>query len=120
MTSPGNPQCHGQTENFNRTMIRMIKFEGPTRYMGFESWLFGWCVPCYSSQFHRHDTKLFDARKTVRIPNEVMYGSQNPCQRCPYTGTRSQTETHWLKHHCPEDDVPFRCGACGNRAVSIV
>ena len=76
-TSAGNPQCNGQTERFNRTLIRMIKayLKGQQR-----DWDLN--LGCLSAAYRATPQEstgltpnLLMLGREVRLPAEVMFGS---------------------------------------------
>lgn len=77
-TSPGNPRCNGQTERFNRTLLKMIK-----SYLRGEERDWDLHLPCLAAAYRStpHDStgltpNLLMLGREVRIPMEVVYGGQ--------------------------------------------
>ena len=76
-TSPGNPKCNGQTERFNKTLIRLIKayLKGQDREWDRN---LGCLAAAYRASQHEstHMTpNLLMLGREVRLPAEIMFGS---------------------------------------------
>ena len=76
-TSPGNPKCNGQTERFNKTLVRMIKayLKGQDREWDRN---LGCLAAAYRSSQHEStgvSPNLLMLGREVRIPAEIMFGS---------------------------------------------
>ena len=76
-TSPGNPKCNGQTERFNKTLVRMIKayLKGQDREWDRN---LGCLATAYRSSQHEStgvSPNLLMLGREVRIPAEIMFGS---------------------------------------------
>ena len=75
-TSPGNPRCNGQTECFNRTLLKMIK-----AYLKGEQRNWDKHLGCLAAAYRgaRHEStgllpNLMMLGKETRMPAEVMCG----------------------------------------------
>ena len=76
-TSPGNPKCNGQTERFNKTLIRMIKAYLKGQQTDWDRNL-GCLAAAYRSSQHESTgmtPNLLMLGREVRLPAEIMFGS---------------------------------------------
>lgn len=76
-TSAGNPRCNGQTERFNRTLIRMIKAYLKGQQREWDRNL-GCLAAAYRAVPHEATgmtPNLLMLGREVRLPAEVMFGS---------------------------------------------
>ena len=76
-TSPGNPQCNGQTERYNKTLLRMIK-----AYLKGEDDNWDRHLGCLAAAYRasRHESSnmtpnMLMLGREVRLPAEIMFGS---------------------------------------------
>lgn len=77
-TSAGNPRCNGQTERFNRTLLRMIKAYLKGQQRDWDKNL-GCLAAAYRTVPHEATgmtPNLLMLGREVRLPAEVMFGSQ--------------------------------------------
>ncbi len=59
----------------------------------------------------RYWWRMEEAKKSLESRGRVL-----ECKDCgQFRGDKRQMETHCLHDHTSEDQVPFECGACGNR-----
>ena len=76
-TSPKNPKCNGQTERFNRTLVRMIKAYLCEEQDDWDQHL-GCLAGAYRSTPHESTgltPNLLTMGREVRLPSELVYGS---------------------------------------------
>ena len=76
-TTPGNPRCNGQTERFNKTLIRMIKAYLKGEQREWDRHL-GCLAAAYRATPHESTgctPNLLMLGREVRLPAEVMFGS---------------------------------------------
>jgi hypothetical protein len=76
-TSPGNPRCNGQSERFNRTLVRMIKAYLKGEQREWDRHL-GCLAAAYRATPHESTgvtPNLLMLGREVRLPAEVMFGS---------------------------------------------
>lgn len=76
-TSPGNPKCNGQTERFNKTLIRMIKAFLKGQQRDWDRNL-GCLAAAYRSSRHESTgltPNLLMLGREVRLPAEIIFGS---------------------------------------------
>ena len=76
-TSAGNPRCNGQTERFNRTLVRMIKAYLKGQQREWDRNL-GCLAAAYRATVHESTgltPNLLMLGREVRLPAEVMFGS---------------------------------------------
>ena len=76
-TSPGNPRCNGQSERFNRTLIRMVKAYLKGEQVEWDLYL-GCLAAAYRATVQEATgltPNLLMLGREVRLPAEVMFGS---------------------------------------------
>ncbi len=76
-TTPGNPRCNGQTERFNKTLVRMIKAYLKGEQREWDRHL-GCLAAAYRATPHESTgctPNLLMLGREVRLPAEVMFGS---------------------------------------------
>lgn len=76
-TSPGNPKCNGQTERFNKTLLRMIKAYLKGQDRNWDKNL-GCLAAAYRSSQHESTgmtPNLMMLGREARLPAEIIFGS---------------------------------------------
>ena len=76
-TSPGNPRCNGQTERFNRTLMRMVKAFLKDEQRDWDLHL-GCLAAAYRASPHEATgmtPNLLMLGREVRLPAEIIFGS---------------------------------------------
>ncbi len=80
-TSPRNPQCNGQTERFNKTLVRMIKAYLCGEQDQWDKNL-GYLAGAYRATPSESTTltpNLLTIGREVRLPSELVFGSTTTC-----------------------------------------
>ena len=76
-TSPGNPRCNGQTERFNKTLVRMIKayLKGQQRDWDLHLGCLAAAYRATPNESTGLTPNLLMLGREVRLPAELMFGS---------------------------------------------